>query len=133
MYMENEYYDEFRESYLAIKDYVDLAVIDKGEGKEQIGRLRIISPFTRLFDFSLYTSDIIGSTIDDVRKYVSEHTESLIPLALIEYTKKNNVNKNISKERIVKCYQTFISNYLFVKNGGTLTEQNNSSNNDDAC
>ena len=133
MYVENDYFDEMRESYLAIKNYVDLAVVVKSEGKENKDSLRIISPFTRLFDFSLYTSDVIGSTIGDVQKYVSEHTENLIPQALIEYTKKNNVNKNITKERIINCYQTFISNFLFVKNGGTLTEPNKSSNNNDAC
>lgn len=127
MYAENDFYDEMRESLLAIKDYADLAVKVRID-KEKNNRLRIISPFTRLFDFSQYTPEIIGSTLSDVLEYVMEHTESLIPKALIDYVKKNNVNKNITKERIVTGYQRFISNYLFVKNGGVLTEQNKSDN-----
>lgn len=122
MYAEHEFYDEMRESILAIKDYDKLAVVIKRSGKEKIDRLRLISPFTRLFDFSQFTSDIIGSTLSDVLKYVKDHTESLIPEVLVEYVKKNNVDKHITKEDIIKCYQIFISNYLFVKNGGVLTE-----------
>ena len=132
MYTEDELYDEMRESLLAIRNYVDLAVVfNKGDNKG-INRLRIISPFTRLFDFSQYTSNIIGTTMVEVQKYVMEHTESLIPEALISYVKKNNANKNITKERIIGCYQRFISNYLFVKNGGILTKQN-TSDNDKEC
>lgn len=134
MYAEHEvfYDDEMRGSVLAIKDYNDLAVVVKRSGKEKNDEVRIISPFTRLFDFSQYTSDIIGTTICDVQKYVMEHTESLLSEALIEYVKKNNVNKRITRERIVKCYQYFISNYLYVKNGGILTNQN-TSDNDKEC
>lgn len=126
MYAENDFYDEMRESLLAIKDYKDLAVVVVRSGKEKINRTRIISPFTRLFDFTQYTSNIIGDTLCDIKKYVMENTESLIPDALIEYVKKNNINKGITKERIVNCYQQFISNHLFVMNGGIQLEQKSS-------
>lgn len=131
MYSKARYFDEMRSSYLAIKNYDDLAVVMTEEGNDKINRLRIVSPFTKLFDFSKYTSDVIGSTIDDIRNYVNKHSESLIPEALIEYTQKNNYNKNVTKDRIINSYQRFISDFLYIKNGGVLPDQKSSHNDDE--
>lgn len=108
-----------RETYLAVSEYKDIAI--RKEGGRQIC---IVSPFTDQFVFTQYNADVIGNNIESVRTYVDNHMQEFITDNLLDYVLAHHINKDITKDLVRKCYKRFVSNHLFVTNGGFVESTN---------